>query len=111
MFNKACIVTFNPINRDESYSKSIFPLIPTVPIGTAILLAEGRFPPVSVTSTLSVRQIRNGKTSRLLEISTAVHSLEVDISVPSRDDPYQFEIRVFVEAWVVDPVLFSNQES
>jgi len=97
---------YTPIIKNVPYENGLFPSIPSVPMGSAVLLTDGRVPPVLVDSNLSVRQIRNGKYSRQVEISTNSHLIEVYYSAPSKDDPYQFQILMKIAVRVFDPIKF-----
>ena len=97
---------FTPVVSDELYANSLFPSIPPVPDGFAVLLTDGKFPPVLVDNKLSVRQIRNGKYTRQVLISTTVHQIYIYFNMPSKNDPYLFEVRVTADIRVSDPIAF-----
>jgi len=100
--------SFYPIVRNEQYENGMFPTIPPVSDGTAVLLTDGEFPPVVIDSRLSIRRIRNGKYSRKITISTAVHQITIPFRVMSKNDPYQFDVSVSVDVRVSNPIVFFN---
>jgi len=99
---------FYPIIQNEQYANGLFPVIPPVADGTAVLLTDGKFPPVAIDSRLSIRRIRNGKYSRKITISTAVHQITIPFRVMSKNDPYQFDVSVSADVRVSDPIIFFN---
>jgi len=101
---------FNPIIREEAYPNGLFPNIPYVKNGVAIVLTNGKKPPVLVDGLVSVRQIRNGKYSSLVEISTIFHNIDLNFSVLSKNEPYRFDVIVKVNVRVTDPIAFLNSQ-
>jgi len=101
---------FNPIIREEAYSNGLFPSIPYVRNGVAIVLTNGKKPPVLVDSRISVRQIRSGRFTSLVEISTIMHSFDLNFSVLSKNEPYRFDVMVKVNVRITDPITFLDSQ-
>ena len=101
---------FNPILREDSYSNGLFPSIPYIKKGVATVLTNGKTPPVIVDTQLSTRQIRKGRFNRIVEISTILHSINLNFSVLSKNDPYRFDVTVKINVRIIDPIAFLSSQ-
>lgn len=95
------------IKKEETYENSFFPQIPNYrKRGSAFILTNGYGNDIVVDETVTTRQIRKGKYTLLVEISTLPYMKEIRFTSPSRDAAYSFDIYVKAVIQVKDPLAF-----
>lgn len=105
--------TYNPILRTETYKSSFFAKIPLPGMNSVILLTAGD----DFRRALCIRQgadikpadVRRGNYSRLIEIDTSSHYIEVEFSLLSMDNVSSFILKAGMTAAVTDPIAFMEE--
>lgn len=102
----------NKLIKEEAYDNGFFPRIPAHnKRGSAFILANGCEDNIIVDDKLTIRQIRRGKYSLLVEISILPYVKEICISSPSRDAAYPFDVNVKAVIQVDDPLVFYENKN
>ena len=95
------------IRRDVPYKYGFFPQIPSSSKKDSVfILADGCEEDIIVKDTTTVRQIRKGKYSRLIEVVTMPYMQELNITSPSREATISFDVYVKVIIQVDKPLEF-----
>lgn len=100
------------ILSDSKYECGFFPQVPNYKKqGVAYILAEGVNDNIVVNEKTSSKQIRRGKYSRLIEISTNPYLKEIRFKSASKERSYTFDIYVKAVIQVKDPIVFYNNKN
>lgn len=100
------------IVKEEPYENGLFPKIPkTGKHGSAILLVGGCNNDLLVTGNTTARQIRQGKYTRLVEVSTLPYTKEIRFNAPSKETYYSFDVYVKAVIQVNDPIVFYENKN
>lgn len=100
------------IIKEEAYQSGFFAKIPnTEKRGSAFILTKGCNDDIIVNEFTTAKQIRKGRYTQLVEISTLPYIKDIQIDAPSKETYYSF--RVFVKAviQVNDPVTFYENKN
>lgn len=93
--------------KDEAYQCGLFPRIPNFrKDGSAFVLADGSNDDLLITERTTTREIRQGRYTRLVEISTRPYLTEVQFNASAREQAYSFDVYVKAVIQVVDPITF-----
>lgn len=101
------------ILKDELYQNGMFPKIPEHhKRGSWFLLTDGINDDIIVSDNTTVRQIRQGKYKRLVEISQNSFVVEHEFDSSCKETTYTFNVKVKAKVYVSDPIEFySNNKS
>lgn len=95
------------IIKDEAYENGFFPKIPNYKKhGAAFILAGGSGDDIIVDDSTTAKEIRKGRYTRLIEISTLSYMKEIRFNAPSKENAYSFDVYVKAVIQVVDPIAF-----
>ncbi len=95
------------IIREEKYQNGLFPKMPiTGKRGAAFIFTGGYSNDVVVNEYTTAKQIRKGKYTTLVEVSTLPYIKEIYFESPSKDTHYTFEVYVKAVIQVKDPITF-----
>lgn len=95
------------IVREEEYQNGFFPKVPNAnKRGTAYILTDGCNDDIIVDGSTTPKQIRQGKYTQLVEISTVPYIKEIKFQSPSKETHYSFEVYVKAVIQVNDPITF-----
>lgn len=95
------------IVRDEAYQCGLFPQIPNFrKDGSAFILTDGCNDDLRVTERTTSKEIRQGKYTRVVEISTRPYMKEIQFSSNAQEQAYTFDVYVKAVIQVVDPITF-----
>lgn len=95
------------IIKDEPYQCGLFPQIPNFrKDGSAFILTGGYNDDLYITEYTTTREIRQGKYSRLVEISTRPYLKEIQFTANAQEQAYTFDVYVKAVIQVVDPITF-----
>ena len=95
------------IIKDEAYENSLFPKIPNYrKQGAEFILTGGSGNDILVGEQTTAKDIRKGKYTRLIEISTRPYVKEIRFDVPSKESSYSFDVYVKAVIQVVNPIVF-----
>lgn len=93
--------------KDETYQCGLFPRIPNFrKDGSAFVLADGCNDDLCITERTTSREIRLGRYTRLVEISTRPYLTEIQFTASAREQAYSFDVYVKAVIQVVDPITF-----
>jgi hypothetical protein len=103
----------NPlIIKEEEYQNGFFPKLPNVKKrGSAFVLTGGCNDDIVVDDYTTVKQVRRGKYTRLVEISTHSYVREIKIISPSKETHYSFEVYVKAVIQVGNPIVFYENKN
>ena len=98
------------ILKDEPYKNGLFPQIPDYhKRGSWFLLSEGVYDDVIVDDRTTVKQIRQGRYKKLVEISKVPLSYEHEFNSSCKETSYTFMVKVKAMVRVIDPIdLYNN---
>lgn len=100
------------ILKDEIYQNGLFPKIPEHhKKGSWFLLTEGINDDIIVTDNTTVKQIRQGKYKRLIEISKSAMVIEHEFDSSCQESSYTFSVKVKAKISVSDPVEFFGNKN
>lgn len=95
------------ILRDDPYQGGLFPQIPKFQKeGSAFILAGGCSDDIRITERTTSREIRQGKYTRLVEISTRPYMIEVRFRSNAKEQAYSFDVYVKAVIRVENPITF-----
>lgn len=95
------------IIKDEAYENGLFAKIPNYKKhGAAFILAGGSGNDIIVDDGTTAKEIRKGRYTRLIEISTLPYMKEIRFNAPSKENAYSFDVYVKAVIQVVDPIAF-----
>lgn len=95
------------ILKDESYQGGLFPQIPNFrKDGSAFILTGGCGDDIRITEHTTSREIRQGKYTRLVEISTRPYMKEIRFSANAKEQAYSFDVYVKAVIRVENPITF-----
>ncbi len=95
------------IIREEEYQNGLFPKVPTTgKRGAAFILTGGYSNDIVVDEHTTAKQIRKGKYTTLVEVSTLPYIKEIYFHTPSKEAHYTFEVYVKAVIQVKDPITF-----
>lgn len=93
--------------KDEAYQCGLFPQIPNFrKDGSAFILTDGSNDDLHITERTTSRDIRQGRYTRLVEISTRPYLTEIQFNANAREQAYSFDVYVKAVIQVVDPITF-----
>ena len=93
--------------KDEPYQCGLFPQIPNFrKDGSAFILTDGCNDDLRITERTTSREIRQGRYTRLVEISTRPYMTEIQFNATAREQAYSFDVYVKAVVQVVDPITF-----
>ena len=105
--------TYNPILRQETYKPNFFAKIPEPGINSAILLIPGDDlrQALCITAGTDIRpsDLRKKAYNRLIEIDTADHYIEIELTLLTRDNVSSFILTAGMTARVTDPAVFLEE--
>lgn len=97
----------NKLIKDLPYKKSFFPQIPNYrKAGSAFILTDGVNDDLLITDKTTARDLRAGKYTRLVEISTRPYLKELHFTTPSKEGAYSFSVYVKAVIQVDQPITF-----
>lgn len=100
------------IIREEAYQNGFFPKIPKVgKRGSAFILTGGCNDDLIVGEYTTAKQIRQGKYTQLVEISTLPYMREISFNAPSRETHYSFKVYVKAVIQVNNPITFYHNKN
>lgn len=100
------------IIKEEPYQGGFFSKIPnTEKHGSAFILTKGYNDDIIVDEYTTVKQIRQGKYTQLVEISTLPYIRNIQIDAPSRETYYSFRVSVKAVIEVADPITFYENKN
>lgn len=95
------------IVKEEVFQNGFFPKVPTYgKRDSVILLTGGSDSDVIVDEHTTSKQIRKGKYTKLVEISTAPYRKDIKFHSPSKETYYCFDVSVTAVIQVNDPIAF-----
>lgn len=93
--------------KDEPYQCGLFPQIPNFrKDGSAFILTGGSNDDLRITERTTSREIRQGRYTRLVEISTRPYMTEIRFNANAQEQAYSFDVYVKAVVQVVDPITF-----
>lgn len=100
------------IIKEEAYQKSLFPTVPKFDKrGSVFILTEGICNDIAVNEHTTTKEIRQGKYTKLVEISILPYMKEIRFCSPSKENAYSFDIYVKAVIQVIDPILFYQNKN
>lgn len=100
------------IIKDEAYQNGLFPTIPNIrKNGSAFLLTGGCNDDILITEYTTKREIRQGRYTRLIEISTLPYMKEIRFNSYSREPSFSFDVYVRAVIQVMDPIVFYRNKN
>lgn len=100
------------IIKEEAYQNGFFPKVPKVgKRGSAFILTGGCDNDIIVSEYTTAKQIRQGKYTQLIEISTLPYMKEIRFCSPSKETHYSFEVYVKAVIQVNDPITFYQNKN
>lgn len=95
------------IVKEEPYENGFFPKVPkSGKSNSAIILTGGEGDDIIVNGYTTPKQIRQGKYTQLVEISTCPYLKEIRFRSPSQEAYYSFDVYVKAVIQVNDPIVF-----
>lgn len=95
------------IIKEEKYQNGFFPKVPNVrKHGSAFILTGGCDNDIIVDDYTTARKIRQGKYTKLAEISTLPYMKEIRFNAPSEELHYSFDVYVKAVIQINDPLVF-----
>lgn len=95
------------ILKDEPYQTGFFPKVPNFrKEGSTFILTGGVNGDLLVTDRTTTKELRQGKYTRLVEISTRPYLQEVHFSSPSKEAAYSFSVYIKAVIQVQTPIIF-----
>lgn len=100
------------IIKDSSYQNGFFPVIPNFrKRGSAFILTGGYMDDIIVNEHTTTKQIRQGKYTRLVEITTLPYIKEITFNSSSKEAAYSFDVYVKAVIQVSDPIRFYENKN
>ena len=100
------------IIKDEAYQSGFFPRIPSFgKRGSAFILTGGCNDDIIVNERTTTKQIRQGRYTRLVEISTLPYTKEIRFNSSSKETAYSFDVYIKAVIQVNDPILFYENKN
>lgn len=100
------------IVRDDPYQCGLFPQIPNFrKDGSAFVLAGGCNDDLRITERTTSKEIRQGRYTRLIEISTRPYMTEIQFNSNAQEQAYTFDVYVKAVIQVVDPITFYRNQN
>lgn len=100
------------IIKDSSYQNGFFPVIPNFrKRGSAFILTGGYMDDIIVNEHTTTKQIRQGKYTRLVEITTLPYIKEITFNSSSKEAAYSFNVYVKAVIQVSDPIRFYENKN
>lgn len=100
------------IIREEVYQNGFFPKVPKVgKSGSALILTGGCDDDIIVSEYTTAKQIRQGRYTQLVEISTRPYIKEITFNSPSKETHYSFNVYVKAVIQVKDPINFYENKN
>lgn len=95
------------ILNETAYQNGLFPKIPNFEKrGSAFVLTNGFDDDILISERTTVKQIRKGKYTSLVEISVIPYVKEIRFTSPSKEASYSFDVYVKAVIQVKDPIRF-----
>lgn len=100
------------IIKEEVYQNGLYPKVPkSEKHGIALVLTGGCKDDIVVSDNTTVKQIRQGKYTQLVEISTRPYIKEIRFNSPSKEKYYSFDVYVKGVIQVNDPIIFYENKN
>lgn len=100
------------IIKEEDYKSGLFPVIPKFDKrGSAFILTGGGCEDIVVDKHTTTKEIRQGKYTKLVEISTLPYLREIRFNSPSKENAFSFDVYVKAVIQVEDPILFYQNKN
>lgn len=100
------------IVKEEVYENGFFPKVPKFKKhGSAIILSGGCNNDIIVDENTTSRDIRQGKYTQLIEVSTLPYIKEIRFHSPSKETHYSFDVYVKAVIQVYDPIVFYENKN
>lgn len=100
------------IIKEEAYENGFFPKVPKIgKRGSAYILTGGCNNDIIVSEHTTAKQIRQGKYTQLVEISTLPYIKELRFDSPSKETHYSFTVYVKAVIQVNDPIIFYENKN
>lgn len=100
------------IVKEEAYENGFFPKVPNAgKRGAAFILSGGCNNDIVVNERTTSKQIRQGKYTQLIEVSTVPYLKEIRFHSPSRETHYFFDVYVKAVIQVNDPLVFYENKN
>lgn len=100
------------IINEEEYQGGFFPQIPKYnKHGSAYILTGGVCNDIVIDERTTTKEIRKGKYTKLVEISTRPYMREIRFGAASKDKAYSFDVYVKATIQVTDPILFYQNKN
>lgn len=100
------------ILKEEAYHNRLHSKVPkNEKQGVAVILTSGCKDDIVVDKYTTVKEIRQGKYTQLVEISTRSYIKEIKFHSPSKETYYSFDVYVKVEMQVNDPIVFYKNKN
>ena len=95
------------ILKEEDFQTGLFPKVPEhKKKGSAYILTNGCKDDIIVSDKTTGKQLREGKYTKLIEISTAPYMKEIRFNSPGKEIAYSFDVYVKAVIQVEDPISF-----
>jgi len=101
----------NLIANEATYSGGLFPKIPDRINGQDTLLINAQGIARKVDDYTTTKDIRKGNYNKVVRISTAPFSMDVKLKATSKNKPYEFDVKIGVEARVKDSVAYYTNKA
>lgn len=100
------------IFKEETYRNGLYPKVPkSEKQGVALILTGGCKDDIIVDGSTTVKEIRQGKYTQLVEISTRAYIKEIKFHSPSKETYYSFDVYVKGVIQVNDPIVFYKNKN
>lgn len=100
------------IIKDEAYEKTWFPKIPNFrKQNSAFILTDGTNDSILINEHTTTKDIRQGKYTRLVEVSTSPYIKEITFNTSGREVSFSFRVYVKAIIQVKDPLVFYNNKN
>ncbi len=100
------------ILKEEAYRNGLYPKVPkSEKQGVAIILMGGCKDDIVVDKYTTVKEIRQGKYTQLVEISTRAYIKEIKFHSPSKETYYWFDVYVKGVIQVNNPIIFYKNKN
>lgn len=100
------------IMKDEPYENGFFAKVPKLEKrAAALILTGGVKDDIVVKENTTTKEIRQGKYTRLVEISTSPYMKEIRFRSPSKESAFSFDVYVKAVIQIEDPILFFQSKN
>lgn len=100
------------IIKEEAYQRNYFRPLPKFDKrGSAFLFTGGSSNDIIVNENTTTKEVRKGRYTKLVEISTLPYLKEIRFHSPSKESAYSFDVYVKAVIQVVDPILFYQNKN